>query len=109
MTGEKMDLLVIYPHLDPLCRANTKEHPERRSSEGEVTTKKCVQIGHGTRIGFDRGWKKEAGRGALTEHEIRQQPVPAAFATKTAFLVTPEWARGIKFVIGVRPNHPGAK
>src|SRR5947199_9283727 len=54
-------------------------------------------------------WRKEAGRGALTEHEIRQQTVPAAFATKTAFLVTPEWARWIKFVIGVLPNHPGDK
>ncbi|PYK78707.1 MAG: hypothetical protein DMF14_01510 [Verrucomicrobia bacterium] len=77
MTGEKIDLLVIYPHLDPLCRANTKEHPERRSSEGEVTTKKCVQIGHGTRIGFDRGWKKDPFCAFTRREEVDSWVAPA--------------------------------
>src|SRR5207253_1217592 len=34
---------------------------------------------------------------------------PSAFAAKAAFLVAPEWAGGIELVVGVRPNHAGAK
>ncbi len=48
-------------------------------------------------------------RSALTEREIRQQTVPSAFAAKTAFLVATEWAGGIKFVVGIRPNHARAQ
>src|SRR6202035_55113 len=53
--------------------------------------------------------EKRRRRGALAEGEIGEQTVPSAFAAKTAFFVATERAGGIKFVVGVRPNHARAQ
>ena len=77
MIGDEIDLLIIYCQLDPFCRANTKERPRRRPLEGELTTKKCVQIGHATRFGIDRGRKKDPFCAFIRWEEVDSWIAPA--------------------------------
>ena len=77
MTGDEIDLLIIYCQLDPLRRANAKESPRRRPLEGELTTKKCVQIGYATRFGIDRGRKKDPFGAFIRWEEVDSWIAPA--------------------------------
>jgi hypothetical protein len=59
VVGGDFDFSVIYGQLYLLRCPNGKERFLRRSLEGEITTEKCVQIGHAARLYLDRGWKKD--------------------------------------------------
>ena len=43
------------------------------------------------------------------ERQIRQKTMPPAFATESAFLIAPEWACRVKFIISVRPDDARAQ
>jgi hypothetical protein len=48
-------------------------------------------------------------RSTSTEAKIRQQTVPATFASKATFLVAAERTGWVEFVVGVWPHHTGAE
>ena len=59
VVGGEFDLSVIYGQLYLLRSPHGEERFLRRSLEGEITTEKCVRIGHAARLCLDRGRKKD--------------------------------------------------
>ena len=70
MTGDEIHLSIIYCQLYPLRCSNGKECSWRRSLEGELTTEKCVQVGHAPRFAFDSGRKKDPFRVFMRGEEV---------------------------------------